>query len=112
LPLSLSSRLSADYSVDDVGPLKALRLSIIGDMLRDMGMGPDEAEDCESAMKALMDNPVPTATARDFEGAPPFTAIPTNTATPTDTPTATATPTSTFTPRPTATKPPTSTVTP
>lgn len=108
LPLSLrlSSRLSADYSVDDIGPLKALSLSIIGDMLRDMGMGPREIEDHESAMKALMDDPVPTATARDFEGAAPFTATSTNTATPTNTHTPTTTPTSTFTPRPTATHTP------
>jgi hypothetical protein len=108
LPLSLrlSSRLSADYRVDKVGPLKALSLSIIGDMLRDMGMGAQEAEEHEASMKALMEDPVPTATARDFEGAAPFTATPTHTSTPTTTPTSTATPTSTFTPRPTATNTP------
>ena len=106
LPLSLrlSSRLSADYSVDKIGPLKALSLSIIGDMLRDMGMGAQEAEEHEASMKALMEDPVPTATARDFEGAAPFTATPTKTSTPTNTPTSTTTPTSTFTPRPTMTR--------
>lgn len=105
LPLSLrlSSRLSADYSVDKVGPLKALSLSIIGDMLRDLGMGAQEAEEHEASMKALMEDPVPTATARDFEGSSPFTPTPTRTPVPTNTPTSSPTPTSTFTPRPTAT---------
>ena len=54
-------------------------------------------------MKALMEDPVPTATARDFEGAAPFTATPTRTAIPTNTPTATRTAI--------PTKPPTSTQT-
>jgi len=105
LPLSLRlrSRLSADYSVDKTGPLKALNLSIIGDLLRDLGLAPDEAEDEEGAVRIALNDPVPTATARNFEGDPPLTATPTHTKVPTQTPTSTTT----RTPRPT--NPPTST---
>ena len=96
LPLSLrlGSRLSADYSVDKTGPLKALNFSIIGDLLRDLGLSPEEVEEQAGSVELALNEPVPTATARNFEGDPPFTATPTNTSTPTNTPTPTYTPTS------------------
>lgn len=105
IPFSMEvrSRLLADYNPDDGKSLfTALRLSILGDTLRDQGLSEEEAEQLKLALEASLDDPVPTATALDFEGSDPFTATPTDTATPTETPTPTATPTNT--PRPTATK--------
>ena len=64
-------------------------------------MSSDDAAGQSQAMAELMKSPVPTATARDFQGAKPFTATPTVTPVPTETPT--PTPTNTCTPRPTAT---------
>ena len=105
LPLSLRlrSRLSADYGVDKGGPLKALNFSIIGDLLRDLGLAPDEVEEGEGAVRLALNDPVPTATARNFEGDEPFTPTPTNTHIPTSTSTATATRTPLPTRRPTIT---------
>jgi len=103
--LRLRSRLSADYSVEQVGPLKAINFSIIGDLLRDLGLSPDEAEQRENSVRLALNDPVPTATALNFEGDPPYTATPTVTSTPTNTPTPTAT--STPTRRPTSTPTPT-----
>jgi hypothetical protein len=105
MPFSMEvrSRLLADYNPDDGQSLfAALRLSILGDSLRDQGLSPEEAEKQREALEDTLDDPVPTATAIDFEGNAPHTATPTNTTTPTNTPTPTATPTNT--PRPTATK--------
>jgi hypothetical protein len=109
LGFDLRSRLAADYGADQ--PERAvgvLRFSIIGDMMRGLGMGPQEAQTYEDSVQVAMDNPVPTATARDFAGARPFTATPTSTPIPTNTPTPTFTPIPTNTPRPTRTptKPP------
>lgn len=71
--LSLRSKLTADYSGDaGMRPLSPFRLSIITDAMRDRGMD-ESAEDHEQALKDMMDAPVPTATARDFEGEAPFT---------------------------------------
>ena len=122
--LSLSSRLGADYGPDKLtGPLGRFHLSIISDILRDRGLSPSEAEDQSDKFKLSLNSPVSTATARDFEGEPPYTPTPTTTLTPTDTltPTPTSTPTRTRTSIPTRTstkkptkkpKPPTSTPTP
>lgn len=114
LPLGLRSKLSANYDVGaPKGFLTAFRVSIIGETLRDLGMAADEAEGQAAAVEAALKDPVPTATARDFSGAPPFTATATQTATPTptNTPTETSTPTATFTrtPKPTATPKPSKT---
>jgi hypothetical protein len=103
--MEVRSRLLADYNPDDGQSLfAALRLSILGDSLRDQGLSPEEAEKQREALEEALDDPVPTATALDFEGNAPHTATPTDTATPTNTPTSTPTPTATNTPRPTATK--------
>ncbi len=107
LPFSwkIRSNLSADYRYGETtASLGIFRLSIIGDVLRDMGLGDKEATQRENVMKLVMEASVPTATAFDFEGNPPLTATPTYTATPTNTPTSTPTSTATNTPRPTATR--------
>lgn len=113
LMTSLRSRLTANYAPDPGGStVQSLRLTIFQEVLRDLGMSGEEAAGHSEAMAEQMKNPVPTATARDFQGAKPFTATPTITPVPTETPT--PTPTKTRTPKPTATvtrtpKPPTST---
>lgn len=107
LPFSMEvrSRLLADYDPDDGQSLfAALRLSILGDSLRDQGLSPEEAERQRKVLEQALEDPVPTATALDFEGSMPHTATLTKTATPTHTATSTPTPTPTNTPRPTATK--------
>jgi hypothetical protein len=70
--------------------------------MRDMGMTDEEASAEMRAMAALLESPVPTATARGLMGEAPFTPTATRTPVPTDTrePTATSTPR----PRPTATE--------
>ncbi len=102
---SLRSRLSADYAPDPAGStVHSLRLSIFEEVLQDLGMSSDEAASRSREIQAQLQGPVPTATARDFQGAKPLTATPTETPVPTATPTPTATSTSTRTPKPTATK--------
>jgi hypothetical protein len=106
--LALRSKLSADYSQDgSQGVLGVFRLSIIGDALRDLGLSPKEADQQTAGIKIALDDPVPTATALNFEGDDPYTPTPTSTSTPTVTSTPTNTPTNT--PRPTKTPVPTST---
>jgi hypothetical protein len=101
--MKVRSRLLADYKPDDGQSLfAALRLSILGDTLKDQGLSPEEAERQREELEKALDDPVPTATALDFEGNAPFTATPTDTPTTTVTPTPTNTPTNT--PRPTATQ--------
>jgi hypothetical protein len=115
--MEVRSRLLSDYDPDDGKSLfTALRLSILGDTLRDQGLSDEEAEKQKQALEASLDEPVPTATALDFEGSDPYTPTATDTATPTDTPTVTPTntplptATKTSTPKPTQTpKPPTAT---
>ncbi len=108
--LALRSKLSADYSQEgSQGVLGAFRLSIIGDALRDLGLTPKEADQQTASIKIALDDPVPTATALNFEGDDPYTATPTATPTFTNTPTNTPTSTPTRTPRPTKTPLPTST---
>ncbi len=104
---SLRSRLSANYAPDAAGsPVRSLRLSIFQEVMQDLGMSSDEAAAHSQEMQAEMQAPVPTATARDFEGAQPLTATPTKTPIPTETPTPTVTLTSTPKPKPTQTKTP------
>jgi hypothetical protein len=117
LDLGLGSRLRADYSADPLGRrIGVLRLSIVEDVMRDLGMTDEEAEGQRADVEVALGQAVPTATARDFEGSAPFTATPSATATPTitrtptHTPTATETPTNT--PRPTRTPTRTRTRTP
>jgi hypothetical protein len=91
-PFNLRSNLAADYGADPgAGRITSLRISIIADWLKDLGFGDDDSE-----LLAGLDSPVPTATARNFEGDPPFTA----TMTPSPTQTNTPLPTSTSTPKP------------
>ena len=105
LMTSLRSRLTANYALDPGGStVRSLRLTIFQEVLQDLGMSSDDAAGQSQAMAELMKSPVPTATARDFQGAKPFTATPTVTPVPTETPT--PTPTNTPKPRPTRTKTP------
>lgn len=102
-PFSLKTRsnLSADYRYGETSAsLGAFRLSIIGDMLRDMGMGDEEASQRENVVKLVMEVSVPTATAFDFEGNPPLTPTTTSTVAPTSKP-ASSTPEATDTRIPT-----------
>jgi hypothetical protein len=117
LGLGLHSRLQADYGPDQPGrSLAVLRLSIVEDVMRDLGFTGEEAEAQRQGVEAAMGAPVPTATARDFQGEAPFTATLVPTATPTETPVPTATPILTRTRRPTRTpartSPPTATLPP
>ena len=110
LGFDVRSRLPADYGPDTASrQVGVLRFTIIGDVMRELGMGPEEAEGYAEGMQVAMSGPVPTATARDFSGADPFTATPTLTPIPTDTPEPTATPVPTRTRRPTHTPRPTET---
>ena len=115
--LALRSKLSADYSQEgSQGVLGVFRLSIIGDALRDLGLSPKEADQQTAGIKIALDDPVPTATALNFEGDAPYTSTPTSTPTPTVTSTPTNTPTNTpfptKTPLPTSTKKPNPSKTP
>jgi len=98
ISLSLRSRLLADYGPDAGGRLGSMRLSIIGEVLQDLGFGPETAGEASEALRISMLTPVPTATALDFFGQPPPSITPTDTAVPSRTPT----PTATNTRRPTA----------
>ena len=97
VPRGLFSRIVPNYGSDNFGDvIRTLRLTIVRELSGD-------------GMEQELLLPVPTATWRDFAGAPPYTATPTNTPTPTGTatPTETATPTHTATRRPTSTQKPT-----
>jgi hypothetical protein len=115
LNLGLGSRLRADYSADEVGRrIGVLRISIVEDVMRDLGMSEADAEAHQESVEVAMNEAVPTATARDFSGEAPFTASPQPTATPvpTDLPGDTPEPTQTSTATPRATRRPTRTRTP
>jgi len=113
LMTSLRSRLSANYAPDPGGStVRSLRLSIFQEVMQDLGMSSEEAAGESHDMAAEMQVPVPTATARDFQGSDPFTATPTVTPVPTETPVPTATPTKTPKPKPTKTKTPVPTAPP
>lgn len=86
----LMSRLRADYRPDEGGRSVALiSLSILSEAMQALGLSDDEVEAAHESMEQAMNQPVPTATAMDFDGAAPFTAtpMPTNTPLPTKTPT-------------------------
>jgi hypothetical protein len=107
LPYSplLISNLRADYGPDALPRrLASIRLTILEDAMRALGMSEDEAEQRHQSIELAMSQPVPTATALNFEGDAPFTATASVTAVPTHTPA----PTETNTPRPTR-RPPTNT---
>ncbi len=116
---AVKSKLAADYGGEKSdGFLGVINLTILSDVMRDLGLSPEDADEHSDAMKVAMDDPVPTATARNFEGEEPWTPTrtatktPTTTLTPTDTPTPTYSPTRTRVPSKTptstkkATKPP------
>jgi hypothetical protein len=108
---SLRSRLTANYAPDPAGStVHSLRLSIFEEVLQDMGISGGEAVSQSHAIQEQLQGPVPTATARDFQGARPHTATPTQTPLPTETPTPTVT--NTPRPRPTRTKTPLPTMAP
>lgn len=110
LPFSMKVRSSllADYNPDDGKSLfTALRLSILGDTLRDQDLSPEEAEKQRLALEGSLDDPVPTATALNFDGDAPNTPTPTKTPIPTET----ELPTATSTNRPQATRTPVKTST-
>jgi hypothetical protein len=97
----LSSRLSSDYGPDPGGrPIAVISLSILEDAMQALGLSDDEARAMHDSMELAMSQPVPTATALDFDGSAPFTATPTRTNTPPPTATSTSTPVPTNTRRP------------
>lgn len=107
LGFGLLSHLQADYGTDAPrAPLAALRLSIVGEALVDLGFPIGQAQERQQGIEAAMRLAVPTATARDFSGDPPLTATPLPTETPTRTPESSTTPmpTETATPTPTRTR--------
>jgi hypothetical protein len=104
LGMQIGSSQGADQAGFGSGAkLGAVVLTVIGDTLRDLGLPPGMIDAELRELRLSLLSPVPTATARDFLGAPPFTATPTPTRTPTPTATPTNTPTPTYTPRPTTT---------
>ena len=112
----LMSNLQADYSPDaGAAPIGLISLSIMNEALQSLGdalgLTGDEEAALHESMELAMSQPVPTATALNFEGEAPFTATPTvtNTPLPTDTLTPIPTNTPTNTPKPAT---PTKTATP
>jgi len=105
LGFGLLSHLRADYGADAPrAPLAALRLSIVGEALADLGFPVGQAQERQQDVEAAMRQPVPTATARDFSGIPPLTATPLPTQTPSLTPESSTTPLPTETPTSTPTR--------
>jgi len=105
----LMSKLSADYRADEGGRSVALiALSILEPAMQALGLTDEEAAAAHESLELAMSQPVPTATAMDFDGAAPFTATPTVTITPLPTDPPTPTPTNTRRP-PTKTPKPTKT---
>jgi hypothetical protein len=96
---AVKSKLAADYGGEKPdGFLGVINLTIFGDVMRDLGLSPEEADEHSDAMKVAMDDLVPTATARNFEGEEPWTPTKTATKTPTRTQTPEDTPAPTYTP--------------
>ncbi len=99
--MKIRSRLEADYRSESIAALLSpLRISIVSQVYHDQALSVEEIAAIENRLIELLQSPVPTATARDFEGSLPFTATPTVTNTPTTTSTSTPTSTSTRTPLP------------
>ena len=96
-PFNLSSRLAADYANDGGEQISSLRISVVADLLREMGFSIENGSVLDD-----LDSPVPTATARNFAGDPPFTATVTSSHVPSETPLPSET--ATNTPRPLPTK--------
>ena len=97
----LMSNLQADYAPDGGNaPIGLISLSIMDEALQSLGdalgLSDEEEAALHESMELAMSQPVPTATALDFEGSVPFTATPTKIPPATDTPT----------PLPTSTRPP------
>src|SRR3989304_1605166 len=91
-PIKLRSQISADYGPDRLGrPIRSLRFSIVQDVMRDIGLPPEEAENAQTAFEIAMSSPVPTATLAPGTLPPEFT--PTGTPVPTETRRPTVTPT-------------------
>jgi hypothetical protein len=103
-PFNLSSRLAADYASDGGERVSSLRISIVADLLRELGFSIEDGSVLDD-----LDSPVPTATARNFAGDPPFTATVAPSQVPSETPIPTETATNTPRPLPTKTKEPTDT---
>lgn len=62
---ALRSRLVADYSSDrGRDQITSLRISIIGDVLGDQGLSPEEAEAQRKELVVALSSPVPSATAK------------------------------------------------
>jgi len=92
---SIRSRLAADYTRDiNSAKIGVFRLSIIQEAIKDLGSNAQAAGKVAADQISGLEGLVPTATARNFEGEPPFTA------------TVTASPPSTSTPQPTKTSTP------
>src|SRR3990172_9378416 len=72
LNLGLGSRLRADYSPHPVGRRAGvLRLSMVEDVMRDLGWTEEEAETQRAEVEVAMGQAVLTATARNFSGDAP-----------------------------------------
>ncbi len=100
---ALRSRLVADYSSDGGVRFGALQFSILEDLLEEVGLSPREADEESERIRLTLAASIPTATALNFAGDPPFTGTPSPTPTNTPTFTPSPTPTATFTPPPTNT---------
>jgi len=100
----LRSKLKADYGSEYVEALLSpLRVSLVSEVYHDQAVSVEEIAAIENNLIDMLKSPVPTATARDFEGSLPHTATTTVTITPTSTSTSSPTSTSTSTPLPTRT---------
>ena len=66
-PYNFSSKLAANYAADGGEKISSLRISIVADLLRDLGIPVEQASILDE-----LDSPVPTATARNFSGDPPL----------------------------------------
>jgi hypothetical protein len=112
LGFGLLSHLQADYGADPLRPpLAALRLSIVGEALADLGLPVGQAQERQQDVEAAMLLAVPTATPRDFDGSTPHTATPVPTSLPTDAPLPSSEPVLTATETPQSTQTPTGTET-
>lgn len=87
IDISLRSRLAADYSPGEAAPMGSLQLSIVGEIFEDLGLAPSEASAASDTVKIGLLAPVPTATARNYQGEPPATATIAPTKEPTEAPT-------------------------
>lgn len=107
-PIKLRSQISADYGPDRLGrPIRSLRFSIVEDVMRDVGLAPEQAKQTQEAFELAMTTPVPTATLAPgelpAESTPTDTAAPSSTRRPTRTPTEVVADTATEAPSITAT---------